>query len=307
MENQSEHIYTIRQVIDLTGASEFTLRAWENRYNAFKPFRTPSGRRRYSSEDVLKARMLLKLTEKGHRIGNIANLEIESLQQLSEERSLKSSPQTDPVFEEITRLMLWADQFAWDHIRDFMHDKRNKIPARSYIFNFLLPLLAEVNHQISTSHFTVAQEHILSAFIKEDLMLIKSKKTSKSSSAARMVFATPEGDVHEIGLLMASVLAYISGITTLYLGPNLPARELCEACERFGATHLLLVATVEKSAGAKQDLYELVNFLDRSLSPQTRLWLAGRCAMGLEVSLKREHQLLNNFNILESLINEELK
>ena len=103
------------------------------------------------------------------------------------------------------------------------------------------------------------------------------------------------------------MLAHISGITTLYLGPNLPARELCEACERFGATHLLLVATVEKSGGAKQDLYELVNFLDRSLLPETQLWLAGRSSMGLEISLKREHQLLSNFNMLESLINEELK
>lgn len=44
--------FTIGEVASMIGFSPHTIRAWERRYNILKPYRTPSGQRRYSAEDV---------------------------------------------------------------------------------------------------------------------------------------------------------------------------------------------------------------------------------------------------------------
>ncbi len=74
-----DNIYTIKAVSRLTGVSELVIRAWETRYNAVEPERTETNRRMYSELDLQKIALLGKLTEKGHRIGAIANLSIEDL------------------------------------------------------------------------------------------------------------------------------------------------------------------------------------------------------------------------------------
>lgn len=304
MGKKAENNYNIRQVIDLTGVSEFVLRAWENRYAAFEPSRTSSGRRRYSSDDIVKARLLLKLTEKGHRISSIAHLNPASLQALSEQRELKKRAPSEDA-DDIATVMKWADQYKWDLTREMMSEKHKKLKARAYIFQFILPLISEISHQVALGQLSVAQEHILSAFIKEDLMLLKTKKNSNKKPLTRLVFATPEGDQHEIGLLIASVLAHLAGVSTLYLGPNVPARELCEASERFKATHLLVVATVEKMEGAKMEVLQFINFLDKHLPTSINLWTAGRSSPLPDLALRRNFKLIENFQAFESLVNKE--
>jgi PAS domain-containing protein len=44
--------FTIGEVASMIGFSPHTIRAWERRHNILKPQRTPSGQRRYTSEDV---------------------------------------------------------------------------------------------------------------------------------------------------------------------------------------------------------------------------------------------------------------
>lgn len=44
--------YTIGEVASMIGFSPHTIRAWERRHNILKPYRTPSGQRRYTDEDV---------------------------------------------------------------------------------------------------------------------------------------------------------------------------------------------------------------------------------------------------------------
>ncbi len=65
---------SIKAVTTLTGLNESTIRAWERRYGAVRPQRTPTGRRRYSFLDVDRLRLLAQLTESGQAIGDIAAL-----------------------------------------------------------------------------------------------------------------------------------------------------------------------------------------------------------------------------------------
>ncbi len=57
-----------------------TLRVWERRYRVTQAALTPSGQRRYSTDDVRRLTLLRQLTELGHAIGNLAGLDMAQLQ-----------------------------------------------------------------------------------------------------------------------------------------------------------------------------------------------------------------------------------
>ena len=73
--------YGIGAVVKRTGLAAPTIRIWEKRYGAVTPDRTETNRRLYSFEDVARLTLLRSLTERGHSIGNIANLSLPQLQE----------------------------------------------------------------------------------------------------------------------------------------------------------------------------------------------------------------------------------
>lgn len=74
--------YRIGTVSRLASVPVTTLRVWESRYGAFVPVKSEGSHRLYGEGDVIKARLLRQLTEAGHRIGTVAHLAVDTLQQM---------------------------------------------------------------------------------------------------------------------------------------------------------------------------------------------------------------------------------
>ncbi len=300
MKNKGQ--YTIRQVIELTGITEFSLRGWENRYSAVKPARKESERRLYSQIDILRIKALKDLTGRGHKISKIANLNLNQLQALVEERTLLTKVEqllkAKGRREDFEAIIRFADQFKWDDLYAIITKKRKNLKPFMFVHQFLVPLIGEMIHQVELGALTIAQEHILSSIIKEQLALLRSR-AGNNKSKVRLIMASPEGDQHEIGLLIASTLAALHGIHVLYLGTQMPKRDFCEACMRYQATHALVVSTVSKAEGASEDIFEYIHFLDRHLVKNVGLWVAGRNTLALSLSLNRKFKVLKSFEEFE--------
>ncbi|MFM8576774.1 MAG: MerR family transcriptional regulator, partial [Limnohabitans sp.] len=77
-----------------------TLRVWEARYGAFAPTKSQGRHRLYNDTDVLRAGLMRQLTETGHAISSIAQLDAPALSALlHQQRSahLQRSAQTRAV------------------------------------------------------------------------------------------------------------------------------------------------------------------------------------------------------------------
>lgn len=285
-------LYSIRQVMDLTGLSEFVLRGWEGRYKAFRPIRTKSRRRLYSADDVLKAKLLWELTQGGRRIGGIARLSTQELKALVADRGTASSIQATqapaPVVSDIIKHGL---NFDWKKVHQALAKKR---PPEEFLLKIILPLTAAINRLVMSGQLTIAQEHIFSAMIKESLSRIPNKKIS-AKNQTRMIFACPEGDHHDLGLLIASCLAKTQGVDVLFLGAHMPKRDLAETALRYRASHVVIASTVGQEEGAQEHLLSYIHFLDRALQPKIRLWLAGRNAVKQPIHLKRAYKVFLSF------------
>jgi DNA-binding transcriptional MerR regulator len=79
--SQTPH-YRIGAVAKLSGVPVTTLRIWEIRYGAFLPTKSAGQHRLYSQADAAKACQLKLLSDAGHGISAIANLDASSLSRL---------------------------------------------------------------------------------------------------------------------------------------------------------------------------------------------------------------------------------
>jgi methanogenic corrinoid protein MtbC1 len=310
---KSEELFNLRQVIEITGLSEFTLRGWEGRYAAFTPLRTPSGRRLYSLDDLRRIRLLMELTRHGQKIGQISNLSLKELQELT----LKTLPAMDPSNEKsphekkILQLLKEVQSFEWDEVDKIFQSTKASLSQYDYVFHFIIPLMKHISEHVLLGHLSISQEHILSSMIKEALYSLRpsalrspSSFKKKKSKGTKLVMAAPEADFHDLGILVAATLARFRGVDYLYLGPNMPKTELCETAIRYGATHLLLAATVEKVEGSKDDFLSYLNFLDRQIPKKVTFWTGGRAAANLSLNLKRSHSFLGSLQEFDKLLEE---
>ena len=76
-------LYRIGAVSKTTGIPVSTLRIWETRYGAFSPIKTEGQQRLFAEHDVSKALLLKQLSQNGHAISTIANLELAQLRRMS--------------------------------------------------------------------------------------------------------------------------------------------------------------------------------------------------------------------------------
>ncbi len=79
-------LHRIGAVSSLSGVPVPTLRVWESRYRAFSPMKSAGSHRLYSDDDVLRATLLRQLTEAGHAISTVANLDAARLSALLQQQ-----------------------------------------------------------------------------------------------------------------------------------------------------------------------------------------------------------------------------
>jgi DNA-binding transcriptional MerR regulator len=312
MKNGGE-TYKIRQVIELTGVSEFLLRAWEDRYSAITPARSKTGRRLYSQNDILKAQALFSLTQMGHRVGDIAQLSLNELNQMLNQNLGHKIPENQNLSPVVDEILTQAKKFAWQDVRKLIlgnhkieMQKKEKVKPLNWIRNLIVPLLSEIGRQADSGRLSIAEEHILSAIIKESLSF-QSENRPPNRKGPRIAFATPEGDYHDIGIAIGAYVANWLGANTLFLGAHMPKTELAAVCVRYRATHLVLSSTSDKKDGAKDQYLKYLNFLDRNLNTKITLLLAGRNCQKYKASLKRPFRIIESFDVFETEVRKEVR
>ena len=80
--NSSGAVHKIGAVSNLSGVPTPTLRVWELRYGTFTPEKSQGQHRLYTDDDVLRATLLKRLTERGHAISSLAHFSSQDLNAL---------------------------------------------------------------------------------------------------------------------------------------------------------------------------------------------------------------------------------
>jgi MerR family transcriptional regulator, light-induced transcriptional regulator len=284
-------LYPIRAVVQMTGLSLDTLRAWERRHQAVVPKRSPRGRE-YSTANVERLMLLSDLVRKGHRIGSIAPLSDRELTNLCVHRPVSRNVEPPP---DLLRKFLSAIE-SLDSARasDDLNLLAAVLPSRDFVYQVAVPLMQEVGRRWHQGTLAIAQEHMVSQMLRS-LMGSLARLHRPENGAWKILLATPSGELHELGLLAAGMLAAMSGLEPVYLGPNLPALEIAGAAKTISAQVVLLGITY-----VTESTSEHVNAIAAAMPKTSRLWLGGANADRLDLSgLRRKAVVLKDLSALE--------
>lgn len=265
----SETTYPMRAAARLTGISPDLLRAWERRYRIVEPVRTPGGTRRYRASDLERLRLVKAAVDAGHRISEVASLGVDELERRALLRPQREPEPVEDALAALTRL----DGSEAERIASLQLAALG--PVR-FAREFALPLLAELGAAWKRADLCVASEHLGTALIRS-LLGAALRTTVASRTGPRIVFGTPPGERHEIGLLAAAVAAVGAGADATYLGPDLPVGELLLAVATLDAAALVIALV---ALPAEQAL-SVVRETRSGLPAGVELWVGGAGAAGL--------------------------
>ncbi len=264
--------YPIKAVSRLTSISVDTLRAWERRHQVVAPERDERGRL-YSESDIERLRLLREASERGHAIGRVAALTTDELRGLlsrvPDSLAAPAPPPATPV--ELAPLVAAVDRFDAPSLRRELSRIAAVLPARTFAREVAIPFLVEIGEGWHAGRFGVAQEHLATAEVRS-LVGGLSRLVAAPEGAPRLVLATPAGESHEIGTLVAALIAAGAGFGAFYLGADLPPLEIVAAARRVAARAVVLGYT---GAGAAAGALDALLVVAHRLPADVACWVGG--------------------------------
>lgn len=269
--------YPLRTAARLTGLSPELLRAWERRYGVVEPHRTPGGTRRYSAADLERLRLVKAAVDAGNRISQVARLELAELKRVSAGAEARPAGRLDEILAAL-------DHFDGGEVQRLLSLQVSALGAVRFAREIALPLVHEIGERWANGQIGIASEHLATSVLRS---LLGSALTPTASSllGPRIVFATPTGERHELGLLMAALTALGAGANPVYLGVELPVEDLLSAVEGADAAALALSLVTIPTAQSTRT----VSALRGGLVDEVHLWVGGAGASDIDLPNTVEH------------------
>lgn len=301
--------FNIQVASQLSGVASATIRAWEKRYNAVVPERGDNKHRLYSEKDIEKLALLFRLTEVGQSIGKIAHLQLDQLKEVYStlmhrpyEEFQVVTPHHERVdFEKMLNNFLIAlSAYKLDILSHELEKAINLLTPRDLCLKLLVPLFQEIGKKVARGELSVAQEHTLSALFSFHVgQMISVHYQKKVLKDDLVLICTPEGELHETGILAATLLCVYYGVKFIFLGSNLPAVSLAEATNALKPKAILLGATKGFQITENKNLAEYLNQFKDQLNYLPKIWVGGNLKENERSDLER--QKIQFFSSLDAL------
>lgn len=293
-----EKSFSIQFVSKITKLNSHTIRAWEKRYRAIVPHRDNNGRRVYSQANIDKLIKLNTLVSMGNAISDIAKLDDKVLNELylkyskpqhleggvlhqdagGESSSVRSHQQAVALDYNLIlqNLTMALSHFKLDIISHELDKIKCSISPRDFALNILQPLLMEVAIQVDSGTISIGQEHALSAILKFHIgQMIYQVMDTPPKAKQCVLLTTPEGELHEFGIMIAALLCMNYGIRFLYLGPNLPASALADTVNQIKCDIVILGVSKNYVQTPSNNIDNYIDQLTALMPKKSKLWVGG--------------------------------
>jgi MerR family transcriptional regulator, light-induced transcriptional regulator len=214
--------FTIKDLENITGIRAHTIRIWEQRYSFLKPQRTETNIRYYSNEE-LKAILNISLLNKyGYKISHIDKMSVAEIREKIVTLS-NTQAQVERVVNDLIQHMVDLDMEKFEELLDSYISIKG---VDKTIIQLIFPFLERIGILWLTNHINPAQEHLVTNIIRQKLVVgIENAFTHLKSNKTVLLFL-PEGEHHEIGLLYMYYTLKSRGVKVLYLGSNVPIKDV---------------------------------------------------------------------------------
>lgn len=269
--------FPIGYVSMMTGVSAHSLRAWERRYRAVTPTRTPSGHRLYSQEDIDRIALLKLAIEAGHHISHVAGFDLAALKTLSTRvKESFTSPSTkkgggaQPIVsrEFIPSCLQAIEALDAASLHHILWQASLKMSRQALLDALIIPLMRQVGQRWSEGSLRIMHEHLASNVVHAHLCHMLDYSAPTSTELPRILIAAPAGQWCYLGALAVAVISQDHGWEPVFLGPNLPSEDIAAASATLNPQLIALSITCRVNDTFMQnELSHLSDLLENQCPP----------------------------------------
>ena len=234
--------FTIKDLENLSGIKAHTIRIWEQRYQFLNPSRTDTNIRYYTNEALITLLNIALLHKYGYKISHIDKMKPIEMK----ERILsltQSEAQLERIVNELIECMVDLRIEDFESVLDFQITSKG---IEKTITQIIFPFLERIGILWVTSRVNPAQEHLVTNIIRQKLIVGIEKTSPALQANSTALLFLPEGEHHELGILFMYYLLKARGVKVLYLGANVPIKDVLYVADlktpTFVYTHLTSVA-----------------------------------------------------------------
>lgn len=285
--------FTIKELESLSGIKAHTIRIWEQRYQFLKPSRTTTNIRRYNNEELKTLLTVALLNKYGYKISRIDEMpheqRIEAAIQLQEPVAKQEF-----VINELIGCMVDLKGIEFEKL---LNKQIEQDGVEETVAGVIFSFLERVGILWQTNRLRPVQEHITTSIIRQKIIHGIEGLPFVEDSSPLFVLFLPEGEHHELGLLYVYYLLRKHGISTLYLGANVPVKDIEYVAELKRPNYLYMHLTTFPQTRFNR----MIQLLQKS-SAGTTVVLSGYMAQLYEKAAGENVVLLQSLRAVHSYI-----
>ena len=255
--------FNLKAVIQETGLTGDTLRAWERRYGLPMPERTPGGHRLYSQHDIDTIKWLKEKQVEGFSISRAVDLWNEIAQNnidpliAPHQTAIFSTPhlfqadiRLDTMRQQwVSACMAFNESVAEQTINKAFALNSPEIACQTILMNGL----CEIGEKWYQGKATVQQEHFASALVGRRLNALINA-TAPPNRQEIILIGCPPKEQHTLIPLFLTFLLRRRGFHVVYLGANIPQFSFKETVFQIQPSMVILTGQQFQTAPALRDI-----------------------------------------------------
>ena len=260
--------YFIKDIENITGIKAYTLRIWEQRYGMLVPKRTETNIRYYEEDDLKYMMNIAILNANGIKISRIAQMDRDEVQRKTLSISENNSGQQSQI-STLTSAMFDFDEREFNKTLSI---NILQLGMEQTTTQIIFPFLQHLGVMWLSGTIHIAHEHFITNLIKQRIFVaIDQLNIIPNANAKKFLLFLPNGENHELSLLLASYLLRANGKNVIYLGTSTPLEDLNKIHKLHNPDYVFCALTNPNSSMPVQ-VY--LNTLSRSW-PNTQILVTG--------------------------------
>lgn len=286
--------FSIKDLESFTGIKAHTIRMWEQRYGLLEPQRTATNIRFYTDNDLKKLLNVSLLNALGYKISRIAEMTDDEITAVIREASQNQSKEQHYLNMLKISMLNYDEELFYSITNSYIEE----VGVERTFVQLIIPFMNQVGLLWLTSAICPAQEHFISNLIRQRLFsLIDTHHDEQVPTETPFIMYLPQGEIHDISLLLIHYMAKARGFKSIFLGQSVPFDDLLEVAKKFPKARFVSYSTTTPSTKQAAQYLDRIN--REFQHGEAQFFLAGRVLEGVP---SPNPELIHVFNDGGSLV-----
>jgi methanogenic corrinoid protein MtbC1 len=213
----------------------------------------------------------------GYKISRIAEMTDDEITNVIREASQNQSKEQHYLNMLKISMLNYDEELFYSITNSYIEE----VGVERTFVSLIIPFMNQVGLLWLTSAICPAQEHFISNLIRQRLFsLIDTHHDRQQPTDTPFIMYLPQGEIHDISLLLIHYMAKARGHKSIFLGQSVPFDDLLEVVKKFPKARFVSYSTTTPSTKQAAQYLDRIN--REFQHSEAQFFLAGRVLEGVD-------------------------